>query len=58
MRIDYQAAKKKCLKCPRYSEKAEFGKCMATKSDMIRCAYEEWFRMCEGVKEDDRKNQR
>lgn len=58
MRIDYKVSKEKCLKCYRYSEKFVFGKCMATKSDMIRCAYAEYFRMIEGVKEDDRKNQR
>lgn len=56
MRIDYQSAKEKCRKCPRYSEKAEFGKCVATREDMLKCAYREWQQMLEGVDGNDRNN--
>lgn len=56
MRIDYRKSKNVCLKCPRYSEKLEFGKCIATKEDMLKCAWRKWQQMLEGVDGNDRNN--
>ena len=35
--------KKVCLKCLRYSERFEFGKCMTTRKDMLKCVYKKMY---------------
>ncbi|MCX7951933.1 MAG: hypothetical protein N2594_08320 [Clostridiales bacterium] len=49
MRIDFQKALKNCKKCPRYSDKPIFGKCLATRSDILKCAYRELNKMFGGI---------
>ncbi len=44
MKVDIEKFKEStCKKCHRYSEKPIFGKCLADKTDIYRCARREIF---------------
>ncbi|GIW49176.1 MAG: hypothetical protein KatS3mg079_652 [Caloramator sp.] len=59
MRVDYNYfLQKRCSKCERYSEKPVFGKCIATKSDILTCAWREWQQNLEKWQREGEKNDR